>query len=324
MTKPPSPKHSFGDLLRQILVFEKRQSLHGVATALSMAARDFCSRLRNGGRFDPQQIAIILRAITDERLPRWFFSGSGLLLVKHTIVSPDGTNLTLQQRTIASALEAIAAICSLADTLELCILGGPQRAMIEEHLDHAMAALLSIRLRVSPCPAAGDDTSNHDLPTEFPDLLKRVLLIDQGIGSHSLADTLNLSQRALHERMSGHVAFLPNELRQLFRMFPDPRVADYLLAGTAYTPILRPAVIERRIDGSPIRIGLASLREMVQFLEVLLLTEGAPGSALPATADRHLDEAVRQMATLQWNMTYIGHHGASSGHAAAMRDSAAA
>ena len=50
MTKVFPPRDSFGDLLRQILVFEKRQSLQAVATALGMTSRDFCSRLRNGGR----------------------------------------------------------------------------------------------------------------------------------------------------------------------------------------------------------------------------------------------------------------------------------
>ena len=44
---------SFDDLLRHILIVEKQQSLEQVAATLGMTAHAFCSRLRNGGRFDP-------------------------------------------------------------------------------------------------------------------------------------------------------------------------------------------------------------------------------------------------------------------------------
>ncbi len=324
MTKVFPPRDSFGDLLRQILVFEKRQSLQGVATALGMTSRDFCSRLRNGGRFDPDEVAIILREVADERLRQWFFAGGGLLLVKHAIVLQDNSNLTVRQRLIASAVDAISAICCLADMLEACILEDPQKAVIEQHFDHVMAELLSIKLQLSPRSADLDETPEHVLTKTFPELVRRVLLTDQHIQLHTFAEALNLSSRALHARLSGHVTFLPVELRQLFRMFPDPRIADYVLQGTAYTAILRPAVIELRIDGGPIRPGLLSLREMVKFLEALLLAEAAPETALPATAARHLDEAVRQLATLHWNMAYIGHRAVPAGHGMAIKTAVAA
>jgi hypothetical protein len=81
-----------------------------------------------------------------------------------------------------------------------------------------------------------------------------------------------------------------------------------LLAGTAYTAILRPDVIDSRVGWNPIRAGLLSLREIVLLLEALVRTDDHPGPSVLAAADRHLDAAVRQVATLRWSMTHIGWH----------------
>jgi hypothetical protein len=312
VTIPLPATAGFAELLRHILILEKQQPLKQVAAALGMTVHAFCARLRNGGRLDPDDVAILLREVADERLLRWFFAGSGLLLVKHTIVLPGGSNMTLLERVVTCAVGAIAAICDLADTMESGTPNGQQKAMIEERLDHAQAALLSIKLHLAPplarSPAGRAVTPDGAVHEDFPHLVSRVVMTDNGIRAQPLADALNISYQALHARLSGRVGFLPRELRQLFRTFPDPRLADYLLIGTGCTAVLRPAVIESHDPSGPIRTGLLSLREMVEFLEVVLLTEDAPGSAVAAHADRHLDEAVRQLATLQWNLAYIGHH----------------
>ncbi len=317
-------KASFGDLLRQVLIVEKQQPLQPVAASLGLTVHGFCSRLRNGGRLDPDEVAIILRVVADERLPQWFFANTGLLLVKHTVALPDGSHMTLRQRAAACAVDAISAICDLADTLEAGRMEGLQKTMIEDRLDHALGVLLSIQLRLAPPPAEVDVAPNGASHEDFAGLIRRVLLTDRVIRLQALAESLNLNYQALHARMLGHVAFLPVELRQLFRMFPDPRLAEYLLAGTPYTAILRPAVIESRVDSGPIQTGLLSLREMVQFLEALVSAEERPGSALPATVDPHLDEAVRHLTTLRWNMTYIGHHNAPRTQAGSIKGADAA
>jgi hypothetical protein len=314
----------FGALLRHILVFEKRQPMHHVAAELGMTAHAFCARLRNGGHLDPDAVAILLRVVADERLPLSFFAGSGLLLVKHTIASRDGGSMTLQQRIVTCAVAAISAICELAHMLEASRLETPRKYLIEERLDRALGALLSIKLQVSPLATGSDVAPRDDAHEDFAHLVRRVLVTGQGVRSQALAERLKLSYHPLHARLSGHVAFLPAELRRLFRMFPDPRIADYLLTGTAYTAILRPAVIESRIDGTPIETGLLSLREMVEFLKVLLLTEDTPGPDPPAMTDAHLDEAMRQLATLRWNLTYIGQRGGQRSEALLLKGTNAA
>ena len=272
-----------------------------------MTVRNFCTKLRSDSRFDPDKVAILLRVIDDERLREWLFAGSGLLLVKHPVTMPDGSDMTLPQRTATCAMEAVSAICDLADAVELSMPGRQQTARIEAHLDRAQSELTSIKLHLVP-PAADHGARDASEPQEdFCQLVRRVLMTDKGIRPQELADGIGLKYSAFHQRMAGRVGFAPAELRKLFRAFPDPRLAAYLLAGTPYTAILRPAIVNSRTDYSPIQTGLRSLREVVTFLQALLLDEGKP-DALRATLDPHLDEAVRQIATLRWNMTHIGHH----------------
>jgi len=309
----------FGDLLRRIVVFEKVYPLVRVSAALGMTVRNFCAKLRNGTRFDPDDVSILLRVIDDERLRGWLFAGSGLLLVRHPAMTSDGSDMTLPRRTAACAMEAMSAICDLAQAVELSMLGRQQVATIEEHLDRAQSGLMSIKLHLARHPADQGAADNGGPREDFSHLVRRVLMTDRGVRTRELALALNLSYSALQARMAARTGFAPAELRQLFRMFPDPRLADYLLTGTPYTAILRPAVLDLRMDYSPIRTGLVSMREVVTFLQELLSTEGRPDSSLCAALDRHLDEAVRQMAALRWTLTHIGRPDASQAAAIPFR-----
>jgi hypothetical protein len=300
----------FGDLLRRILVFEKMRPLTEIAAALGITVRNFCTRLRNGVRFDPDDISILLRMIDDERLRAWLFAGSGLLLVRQPATTSDGNCMTLVQRTASCAVEAMSAIYGLADAVELSMLAAPQIAAIEGHLDRAQSGMASIKLHLQPprvdCGAANERTSRE----AFIHLVRRVLLTDRGTRPSELAAALGLSGSALHARMTGRVGFVAAELRQMLRLFPDPQLGDYLLTGTLHTAILRPTAIDSHTDRSPTRTGLQSLREVIAFLQALLSSQDSSESALRAAVVQHLDEAVRQMATLRWNMTHIGHNDA--------------
>ena len=210
-TKLLATAAGFGDLLRRILIVEKRHRLIDVATALGMTVHGFCCRMRNGGRFNPDNVATLLRVIDDDRLPHWFFAGSGLLLVRHPQAPPGSGEMTLHQRATACAADAIAAICELADTLELSMLERRQETMIEQHLDHAQSGLVSIRLQLASSADEGAVTTDHGAPEDFADLVRRVLMTDLGVRAHALADALGLSYHALHARLSGQVPFLPVE-----------------------------------------------------------------------------------------------------------------
>jgi hypothetical protein len=301
------PTIGFGDLLRRILVFEKVRPLAEITDALGITVRNFCTRLRNGARFDPDDVSILLRMVDDERLRAWLFAGSGLLLVRQPAMMRGGGSMTLVQRAAACAMETLSAIHGLADVVELSMLAAPQIAAIEGHLDRAQSALASIKLHLRPpradCAAAYECSSHED----FVGLVRRVLLTDKKGRLSDLAAGLGLSDSALHARMTGRVGFVPAELRQLFRLFPVPQLADYLLMGTGHTAIFRPTAIDSDTDRSPMRTGLQSLREVVAFLQAVLSSQDGSEAALRTAVGRHLDEAVQQMATLRWNMTHIGH-----------------
>jgi hypothetical protein len=304
--RPPQPATSFGDTLRHTLVGEKGQPLSDIAAALRMTERGLRSKMQGAGRFDPDQIATLLRVVADERLLWWFFSGSGLLLVKRPAASPDGTRTPLEC-TVDYAAEALSAIEALADALDVSVTGERRKTVLMGHLDRAQHGLSSINLHLSP-PLADRHVSTDDGSHEdFPQLVHRVLRVDQGISPQALASALNLKYPALHERMSGRVTFLPAELRALLLTFPDPRLADYLLAGTAYTAIRSPEAVDVHNGESPTRLGLQSLREVTKFLGLMLSAGDTADAPVRAAAKRHLGKAVGLLATMRWQMMHIGH-----------------
>jgi hypothetical protein len=297
---------SFGDALRRTLVCEKGQPLSHVAAALHMTERGLHSKMQGAGRFDPDQVATLLRVVADERLLWWFFSGTGLLLVKRPAASPDRNRMP-RHGMVEYAAEALAAIEALADALDVSVTGERRRTVLIGHLDRAQHGLSSINLHLSPPLADRHVSTDGDPHEDFPRLVHRVLRVEQRISPQTLAGALNLKYPALHERMSGRVAFLPAELRALFLTFPDPRLADYLLAGTAYTAIRSPEAVDVHNGDSPTLLGLQSLREVTKFLGLMLLTGDIADSPVRASAKRHLGKAVGLLATMRWQMTHIGH-----------------
>lgn len=304
--RSPPPVTNFGDMLRRTLVCEKLLPLTDVAAALQMTERAFRSKMQGAGRFDPDQVVTLLRVIADERLLWWFFSGSDLLLIKLPSASPDH-NRTPRLSTAACAAEALTAIEALADALDLSVEGERRKIALVGHLDRAQHGLSSINLHLAPSPADRPVTADANVHEDFPHLVHRVLRVDRGISPQAIADALNLRYPALHERMSGRVAFLPTELKALLRTFPDTRLADYLLTGTAYTAIRRPEAVEVHNGESATRLGLQSLREVTKFLGLILLAGDIADSSMHAIAKRHLGRAAGLLATMRWQMTHIGH-----------------
>jgi hypothetical protein len=305
--QPLPPTARFGDVLRRSLIVEKLRPLADVAAALGTTERGLRSKMQGAGRFSPDDVVTLLRVITDERLIRWFFADGGLLLVKLPIASSDRSNLTLLQRHMACAEQALAAIEALTEALDLAMQGERRKIALVEHLDRAQSALSSIKLHLAPPSADENLAADESMQGDFPLLVNRVLRMEQGISPQALAIGLNLTYPTLHARLAGQVPFPPAELRALFMRFPDTRLADYLLTGTTYTAMLRPKAIDVRIGDSPTRLGLRSLREVTRLLGLILQSIDVPASMTRATAEQYLGEAVRLLATMRWHMINIGH-----------------
>ncbi len=299
-----------GELLRRILVDEDRVAR--TAAALRLTPRSLYARLHRGARFTPDEIAILIREFQDDRLIRWLWGGSGLLITRRPDFPSDDMNNPLLQPLLNSAAECIAALCDLARALEASARDTPhheaqRRSELEQHIDGAQAELLRLKLHLLSGQRHAELPASHAAHDGFAALVNRLLLTDDRIRPRDLADALGLSYHTLHARLSGRSSFTAVELKRLFQYYPDPRIADYLLAGTPYIAIPRPALTEPVPGYSPMRAGLLSLREIIKLLSELLRAADVRVHEVSAAVNRGVDEALRRLATMHWTATHIGH-----------------
>jgi hypothetical protein len=312
MSTRASSRSDLGELLRRILVDEDH--VVRTAAALRLTPRGLYGRLQRGARFTPDEIAILLREIEDDRLIRWLWGGSRLLIMRRPIASSCDVSDALLQPLLDSAAECITALNDLAGALETAAPDVSQHEArplpeLEQHIDRAQAELFRFKTHLSSDRSPAELPARRETHDGFAALVNRFLLADQQIRPRDLADALGLSYHALHARLSGRASFIPLELKRLFQHYPDPRIADYLLAGTQYIAIPRPASSEPLPGYSPIRAGLLSLREIIRLLNELLRTADVHVHVheISAAVSRGVDEALRQLTTMHCTMTHIGH-----------------
>lgn len=263
-------------------------------------------------RFTPDEIAILLHEIDDDRLIRWLWGESGLLIERRPVASSDDVGGALLQPLLNSAAECIAALCDLALALEATARGASHQEArplpeLEHHIDHAQAGLVRMKLHLPSEQPYAELPTSHVMHAVCAALVDRLLLTDSRIRPCDLAGALGLSYHALHARLSGRTSFPPVDLKCLSQCYPDPCIADYLLTKTQYIAIPRPESSEPLPRYSPIRAGLLSFREIIQLLSELLRTAKVRIGDIPAAAGQIVDEALRQLATMHWTMTHIGH-----------------
>jgi hypothetical protein len=301
----PGARASFGDVVRRVLAVEKKQKLKEAAAALEMTERAFHTRMRGGGRFDPNEIAVLIGVIEDERLPRWFFSGTDLILVKRPMQAANGKALTMHERTAACLMEAVVAISSVADVMDLSMQGERRPTVLVEHLDRAQGGLWSIRLHLTSSFAGLNPASPNGMFESFPSLVRRALRMDRGVSFKALAGELNLKYNAFNGRLAGRVGFTPSDLRLLFLKFADPCVANFILSKSAYLAVLRPRAVDGEDVGDPAQLALHSMRELLKLLGQLLAA-GEMNLPMSKAVDRHLTEATQLLALLRWRVTHLG------------------
>jgi hypothetical protein len=302
-------RRDLGELLRRIFVDEDHVAR--TAAALGLTPRSFSGKLHRGARFTPDEIAVLLREIQDDRLIRWLWGGSGLLITRRPAAPGDDPSDRLLQPLLNSATECIAALCDLALALEPTAQDVSHHeaqppSELEQHIDRAQAELLRLKLHLPSNQSHAELPASHTAHDGFAVLVNRLLLTDNRIRPRDLADALGLSYHALHARLSGRTSFIPVELKRLFQHYPEPRIADYLLAGTSYIAIPRPASTEPLPGYSPIRAGLLSLQEIIRLLSGLLRTADVRVHEISAAVSQGVDEALRQLTAMHWTTTHIG------------------
>jgi hypothetical protein len=296
----------FGDLVRRIVLLEKRRPAAHVAAALGLTQPSFYRRMQGRGRFDPDQVAVLLRELPDDRLPRWLFARTGILAVKRPLSLVPDPGAPLFERAADAAVTTIEVLLQMSDIGDQSNSGIEISPRREELIDAALAALLSLKLEASgnrPIELPGYSTGTHEA---FGVLVDRILLGEKRLRLGELAASLGLGYHAMRERVAGGTPFSPEELQRLFRLYPEPRLADYLLRETPYIAMPLPAAGEDGDRNSPMHAGLVSLRENITLLRAFRRTAGNPDSNSPDTVARQLDEVLRQLVTLRWSTTHVG------------------
>ena len=296
-----------GALVRHILLHEALRPVAQVAAALRLTPTKFQSRMRGGARFSPEELAILLHEIPDERLARWLLSDSSLLLVlRPSRPRPDQPAGALLPRAAAAATEGIAALRALADALGGSGASGRHIAATRRHADRAQAELLWIRQHVAAASPDRAPLPNGEPADGFAHRVSQVLLTGKGVALRDLADALGLRYHALHARVTGRVAFTPNEIRRLLQQYPEPGLADYLLARTPYIAMPRPVPTDPQPVDTPLQVGLLALQEMVSLLGALAQSTDTTGCDVLPTVRQSVEAALRQLARLDWDLTHIG------------------
>lgn len=289
----------FTTVLRRILVEEKHGGINRVAAALGLAPRTFYARLHNQSRFDPNEVAILLREIKDARLAEWLFSRSSLVVVNRPAEYRDGAAGEMMQRALACAAVSANTLLALVDQIEHPSLASNTAVSVQ--VRQAQSAVLWIKL------ALGSPRQRTRPPSQprFSALVRQVLLIKRDIPLGDVAARMGMSYSSLYDRMTGRVPFDPVDLRKLFEIYPEPDIADCLLADTPYIAIRVPAWERFDQDQSPLRAGLLALQHVLQLLDLLRKSDGV-ACVDEATLNRSLDGALEYLAMLHWSTTYIG------------------
>ncbi|QFY62526.1 hypothetical protein FZ934_19215 (plasmid) [Rhizobium grahamii] len=73
-----------------------------------------------------------------------------------------------------------------------------------------------------------------DRGKEFASIAYTVLVVDRRPGVKAAARLLGMNYSTLHSRLIGRTSFSADEIRDLVRAVPDPRLVSYLLDGSHF------------------------------------------------------------------------------------------
>lgn len=294
----PVAPDEFATLLRGILFEGKQVRAKDLAAAIGLTPRTLYARLHNGSRFDPHELSIILREVSDDSLAQWLFARSRLVLVRRPGADP--TDVTLLKGLQSSAELNVEALIDLVDDSGQASPGlGPK---VAARIRQTQSELLEIKLRLG-----GDrpPVSSPATPENFATVVRRVLVEQHGTPLPTIAASLGQSYHNLYTRLTGRVAFDPDDIRNLLQAYPEPEIAANLLEGTAYTVALLPQIGDVETAISPVRAGIFVMREMLAMRDNLQAAIGTGGPVEAASRD-HLDAALRLLELARWSCMHIG------------------
>lgn len=251
----------FGALLYHALIEEKRQSVAQISAALGMQQRAFYARLTNGSRFSPQELAVILHKVPDERLAQWLIGDQMTIVERCSATSP--TLDEIRRRALLGSLAAAEALGKLLrETGPLYHADAVNR--IAEELDKSQSHFLWIRLNL-----VGQEPSDQKpQPAEFLPLVHRLILTRKGLSIDELGTILKLTYDQIQSRLSGRVEFNQTDIRALLSAFPEPQLANWFLDRTAYIAVPRHAGPGADQISSPLPATIVAVRSVQKLLRM--------------------------------------------------------
>lgn len=148
----------------------------------------------------------------------------------------------------------------------------------------------------------------------FAALLRHILVTEQNRKLKDVAEEVGLSSRNFYGRVTGRIQFTPEEINRVLRAVPDPRLGDWLLANTGLACTRRVVPSPRDPTASAVDLAMSSVEESMAALRSVLRmrpTDTMADDAM-AGAEAHIDEAQRQLASLQMtlraNAARAAHH----------------
>lgn len=297
---------SFPALVRRIVLHEKRWPAAAIAPALGLTTAALYARIRGDGRFAPDEIAVLLRETGDDRLARWLFAGTRIVLVKLPKSPHEGGPVRSLEQVVATAAANIIALLDLLGPEDARAADSQSAAPPEAFVDRAIALLLSLKLPDDATPGTDSSAVQPEHRESFASLVNRILLTERGVRLRDLADGLGLGYHAMHARLSGRSRFDPEDVRRLLRLYPDLGLADFFVLRTPFVAMLSPDLPLLPYGYGGMRAGLACLQELVGLLNDPPESTGHPADLAGAGRTGRVQEALRHLLILRWSLQNVG------------------
>lgn len=113
-----------------------------------------------------------------------------------------------------------------------------------------------------------------DRGREFAGLVYTILIAEKRYLAKAIAAEMGIGYDSLHARLVNRTSFTANEIRDLIRAAPDPRLVAYLLRGTAYVPADRADLDPAGVDEEE-AIHRGATRIVIEATDVLKAVEEA-------------------------------------------------
>lgn len=138
-----------------------------------------------------------------------------------------------------------------------------------------------------------------DRGKEFASIAYTVLVVDRRPGVKAAARLLGMNYSTLHSRLIGRTSFSADEIRDLVRAVPDPRLVSYLLDGSHFIAAKRPEPQETATSiqrgATRVVVGAADVLEIVDAS----IAGGGLDHRNQAVVLKEIEETQRALASLR-------------------------